>query len=90
MLVCVEFQVDCFVGIWGKFIQQKGILKLGDFEEVLNVVNKIGDDVLQKQGQGYVVFDSFMYGILVQWMKWFQCGFDIGKFFVCDMFSGVI
>ncbi len=90
MSVRVELQADCFAGIWGKFTQQKGILKSGDLEEALNAANKIGDDALQKQGQGYVVPDSFTHGTSAQRMKWFQRGFDTGKLSACDTFSGAI
>ena len=90
MSVRVELQADCFAGIWGKFTQQKGILQSGDLEEALNAAHQIGDDALQKQGQGYVVPDSFTHGTSAQRMKWFQRGFDTGKVSACDTFSGAI
>ena len=90
MSVRVELQADCFAGIWGKFTQQKGILQSGDLEEALNAAHQIGDDALQKQGQGYVVPDSFTHGSSAQRMKWFQRGFDTGKLSACDTFSGAI
>ena len=90
MSVRVELQADCFAGIWGKFTQQKGILQSGDLEEALNAAHQIGDDALQKQGQGYVVPDSFTHGTSAQRMKWFQKGFDTGKLSACDTFSGAI
>ena len=90
MSVRVELQADCFAGIWGKFTQQKGILQSGDLEEALNAAHQIGDDALQKQGQGYVVPDSFTHGTSAQRMKWFQRGFDTGKLSACDTFSGAI
>lgn len=47
LLVCQELQVDCFVGVWVNCVQQwLNWLELGDIEEVLNVVNVIGDDCL--------------------------------------------
>lgn len=90
MSVRVELQADCFAGIWGKFTQQKGILQSGDLEEALNAAQQIGDDALQKRGQGYVVPDSFTHGSSAQRMKWFQRGFETGKLSACDTFSGAI
>jgi uncharacterized protein len=90
MSVRVELQADCFAGIWGKFTQQKGILESGDLEEALNAAHQIGDDALQKQGQGYVVPDSFTHGTSAQRMTWFKRGFDTGKLSACDTFSGAI
>ncbi|MBP1852658.1 KPN_02809 family neutral zinc metallopeptidase [Rhizobium halophytocola] len=90
MSVRVELQADCFAGIWGKFTDQKGILEAGDLEEALNAAHQIGDDTLQKQGQGYVVPDSFTHGTSEQRMAWFKRGFDSGKMSACDTFSGAI
>jgi len=90
MSVRVELQADCFAGIWGKFTDQKGLLESGDLEEALNAARQIGDDTLQKRSQGYVVPDSFNHGTSAQRMKWFQRGFDSGKFNDCDTFSGPV
>lgn len=90
MSVRVELQADCFAGIWGKFTQQNGLLESGDLEEALNAAHQIGDDALQKRGQGYVVPDSFTHGSSQQRMKWFKRGFETGKLSACDTFSGAI
>ena len=90
MSVRVELQADCLAGIWGKYTEQKGLLSDGDLEEALNAAHQIGDDVLQKSGQGYVVPDSFTHGTAAQRMKWFKRGFDSGKYNACDTFSGAI
>jgi predicted metalloprotease len=90
MSVRVELQADCFAGIWGKFTEQRGLLQQGDLEEALNAAEKIGDDALQKQAQGYVVPDSFTHGTSAQRAKWFRRGFDSGKMSACDTFSGGI
>ncbi len=90
MSVRVELQADCFAGIWGKFTQKSGMLQSGDLEEALNAAQQIGDDALQKRGQGYVVPDSFTHGSSAQRMKWFQRGFETGKLSACDTFSGAI
>lgn len=88
--VRIELQADCFAGIWGKFTDQKGLLDKGDLEEALNAANKIGDDALQKQAQGYVVPDSFTHGTSEQRMRWFKRGFDTGKLSACDTSTGAL
>ncbi|MBB3566812.1 neutral zinc metallopeptidase [Rhizobium sp. BK491] len=90
MSVRIELQADCFAGIWGKFTQQKGILQAGDLEEALNAAQQIGDDMLQKRTQGYVVPDSFNHGTSAQRMKWFKQGFDSGKLSDCDTLNNPV
>lgn len=90
MSVRVELQADCYAGIWGRYTDQKGILKSGDIDEALNAAEQIGDDALQKRSQGYVVPDSFTHGTSAQRSKWFRRGFDTGKVSACDTFSGAI
>lgn len=89
--VCLEFQVDCFVGVWGNSVKGCEVVNLieDDVCEVINIVVVIGDDILQCQGQGMVVFDFFIYGISQQCVNWFMCGFQIGNFNQCDIFSVV-
>jgi uncharacterized protein len=86
MSVRVELQADCFAGIWGRYTEQKGLLERGD----LNAATQIGDDMLQKRTQGYVVPESFNHGTSAQRMKWFKRGFDSGKMSACDTFSGAV
>ncbi|MFF0950628.1 neutral zinc metallopeptidase [Rhizobium leguminosarum] len=90
MSVRVELQADCFAGIWGKYTQQKGLLESGDLEEALNAAQQIGDDLLQKRSQGYVVPESFNHGTSEQRVKWFKRGFDSGQLSACDTFSGPV
>jgi predicted metalloprotease len=56
----------------------KNILDAGDIEEALDAANAIGDDRLQKEGQGYVVPESFTHGTSQQRMYWFRKGFETG------------
>jgi predicted metalloprotease len=90
MSVRVELQADCFAGVWGKFTEQRGILERGDLEEALNAAQQIGDDMLQKRSQGYVVPESFNHGTSEQRMRWFKRGFDTGDMKACDTFSGEV
>lgn len=88
--VRVELQADCYAGVWGNSAQKEGILEQGDFEEALNAAAAVGDDKLQKQGQGYVVPDSFTHGTSAQRASWFKRGFQSGDINSCDTFSGSI
>ena len=89
MSVRVELQADCFAGVWGKHTEQKGILDQGDLQEALNAAQQIGDDTLQRRGQGYVVPESFSHGTSAQRKRWFQRGFSTGSMRSCDTFSPV-
>lgn len=85
--VKMELQADCFAGIWGKTIQDQGLLEIGDLEKAMNTAAAIGDDRLQKQARGTVVPDSFTHGTSAQRQAWFKRGFDYGTFEACDTFS---
>lgn len=85
--VRVELQADCFAGVWAFHIQQMGRLDQGDIEEAMSTASAIGDDKLQKAGQGYVVPDSFTHGSSEQRTRWFMAGFRSGTLKSCDTFS---
>jgi predicted metalloprotease len=77
--VRTELQADFLAGIWAHHDQQmKNILEPGDLDEALSAANAVGDDRLQKQGQGYVVPDSFTHGTSAQRARWFRLGFETG------------
>lgn len=77
--VMLELQADFFAGVWAHHADKmKDILERGDIEEALNAANAIGDDRLQKQGQGHVVPESFTHGTSQQRVYWFKKGFDTG------------
>ncbi|SQF94989.1 zinc metallopeptidase [Paucimonas lemoignei] len=88
LLVRQELQADCLAGVWA-FNAQKRLnwLEPGDIEEALNAANAIGDDRLQKQGQGRVVPDSFTHGTSAQRVRWFKTGFAQGQINQCDTFA---
>jgi len=88
--VRVELQADCFAGVWanradaargGKMIDDR------DVEQALAAASAIGDDRLQRQGQGRVVPDSFTHGSSAQRMRWFRIGLESGDARKCDTFS---
>jgi predicted metalloprotease len=86
--VRLELQADFFAGVWAHHAQEmKNILEEGDLEEALRAANAIGDDRLQKQGQGHVVPDSFTHGTSQQRIRWFTRGFKSGDMRQGDTFS---
>ncbi len=86
--VRVELQADCFAGVWANNADRaRDLLEAGDVEEGLAAAAAIGDDRLQRQGQGYVVPDSFTHGSSEQRVRWFQRGFSSGKIDDCDTFN---
>ncbi len=85
--VKLELQADFLAGIWAHYAQQKNILEGGDIEEALNAANAIGDDMLQKKSQGYVVPDAFTHGTSAQRMYWFKKGYQTGDISQGDTFN---
>ncbi|MEA3418670.1 MAG: neutral zinc metallopeptidase [Campylobacterota bacterium] len=86
--VRVELQADCYSGVWAHHAQKRfNILEPGDIEEALNAASSIGDDVLQKQAQGYVRPDAFTHGSAAQRSEWFKRGFQSGDLRQCDTFQ---
>jgi hypothetical protein len=79
MSVRLELQADFLAGVWAHHAQRKfNFLEAGDVETALNAANAIGDDRLQKQGQGYIVPDAFTHGTSQQRMRWFMEGLKTG------------
>lgn len=81
-----ELQADCFAGIWGKYVKDKGLMEVGDFESAMNTASAIGDDRLQQQGGGRVVPDSFTHGTSKERQTWFNKGFTTGSIQTCNTF----
>lgn len=78
--VRLELQADYLAGVWAHHANQmRDMLEQGDVEEAINCAQRIGDDALQKQAQGYVVPDSFTHGSSAQRARWFKKGFSTGK-----------
>jgi predicted metalloprotease len=85
--VRLELQADFLAGVWAHYAQQKGILEAGDIEEALGAASAVGDDRLQREGQGYVVPDSFTHGTSEQRIRWFRKGLETGDIRQGDTFS---
>jgi uncharacterized protein len=85
--VRMELQADCLAGVWAKEANATTkILEQGDIEEGLNAAAAIGDDRLQRRGQGYVVPDAFTHGSSEQRVRWFKKGLEASDVRDCDTF----
>ena len=83
--VRMELQADCLAGVWASLNHQlNNRLEPGDIEEGLNAASQIGDDMIQKRQQGYVVPDAFTHGSAEQRVRWFKRGFKSGKMQACE------
>ncbi len=79
----MELQADCLAGVWAaRNHQLNNRLEQGDVEEGLNAAAQIGDDMIQKQQQGYVVPDSFTHGSSQQRVRW--AAWRTGQIQQCD------
>lgn len=84
--VGVELQADCYAGIWAHYLQKDTqIIEEGDIDSALNAASQIGDDILQKRSQGYVVPDSFTHGSSKERKEWFLKGYVGGNLKSCSM-----
>lgn len=84
--VRLELQADCYAGVWSYYANQKGLVEAGDPEEALRAASAVGDDSIQKRGQGYVVPESFTHGSSKDRMTWFARGFKSGDMRQCETF----
>ena len=62
-------------------------LEPGDIEEGLRAAAAIGDDTLQRRGQGHVTPESWTHGSAAQRTHWFKVGLSTGKVASCDTFK---
>ena len=86
--VRMELQADCFAGVWGYHAKrERNLIEPGDFEEGLKAAAAIGDDRLQKMGQGYVQPESWTHGSSEQRMTWLRKGLETGDPRSCDTFA---
>jgi hypothetical protein len=86
--VRVELQADCLAGVWAHHSQEAWkFIEPGDVEAAMQTSAAIGDDRLQRRGQGYVVPDAFTHGSSEQRTRWFTAGLQSGKLEACDTFN---
>jgi predicted metalloprotease len=84
--VRLELQADCLAGVYGHFNQR--VLEPGDIEEGLRAAAAIGDDMIQKQSQGYVAPESWTHGSSQMRVRWLKQGLAQGEPTACDTFKG--
>lgn len=89
--VRLELQADFLSGVWARHAHQMmDILEEGDIEEAMNAARAIGDDMIQKRSQGYVIPESFTHGTSEQRMRWFRKGLETGDMTQGDTFNQAI
>lgn len=85
--VALELQADCYAGIWANFAQKKGLVEAGDVEEAIRAAAAVGDDMIQRRTQGYVVPESFTHGSADQRQRAFAIGMQYGEMRRCEVFK---
>ena len=88
--VRLELQADYYAGAWANYVEDQGLLEVGDIQEALNAAHAVGDDTLQEAAYGTTVPDSFTHGTSEQRQKWFMRGYQYGDLRHGDTFSGSI
>ena len=85
--VALELQADCYAGIWANHAQKRGQVEVGDPEEALRAAAAVGDDMIQRRSQGYVVPESFTHGSADQRQRAFAIGMKFGNMQQCEVFK---
>lgn len=85
--VRLELQADCYAGVWAHRAAADGRLEAGDLEEGLGAAAAVGDDRLQRMGEGEVQPESWTHGSSEQRMSWFRRGFETGDPRRCETFG---
>jgi predicted metalloprotease len=84
--VRLELQADCFAGIWANSTEQRKIVNQSDVSAAMRAAAAVGDDRLQRMGQGYVNPESFTHGTSAERVQWFRRGLDSGRVSSCNTF----
>jgi len=85
--VALELQADCYAGIWANYAQKRGQVEVGDVDEALRAASAVGDDMIQRRTQGYVVPESFTHGSAEQRQRAFAVGMKYGNMRQCEVFK---
>lgn len=84
----LELQADCLAGVWANRAQRtEKLLEPGDLEEGLTAASAIGDDQIQRRGQGYTVPESWTHGSSEMRVRWLRRGLKSGSVQDCNTFS---
>lgn len=84
--VRLELQADCYAGIWAHSTEQRKMVNGADVTAAMRAAAAVGDDRLQRMGQGYVNPESFTHGSSAERVQWFRRGLDSGQVKACDTF----
>jgi len=85
--VKLELQADCFAGIWAHSTRQRNLVDRTDIDAALRAAAAVGDDRLQRMGQGYTNPESFTHGTSAQRVHWFRAGLESGRISSCNTFQ---
>jgi predicted metalloprotease len=85
--VRLELQADCYAGVWAHSTEERKLINQSDISAAMRAAAAVGDDRLQRMGQGYVNPESFTHGTSAQRVQWFKRGFDTGRISSCDTFK---
>lgn len=85
--VALELQADCYAGIWASHARGRGQVEIGDIDEALRAAAAVGDDMIQRRTQGYVVPESFTHGSAEQRQRAFAVGMNYQDMRRCDVFK---
>ncbi|HWT11848.1 MAG TPA: neutral zinc metallopeptidase [Allosphingosinicella sp.] len=83
--VRMELQADCYAGVWAA--RERIAMEPGDLEEGMAAAAAIGDDTLQRAGQGYVVPESFTHGTAAQRQEALMRGYRGGSPAACEQYT---
>src|SRR5580658_25283 len=85
--VRLELQADCYAGVWAHSTEQRKLINQSDVSAAMRAAGAVGDDRLQRMGQGYVNPESFTHGTSAERVQWFRRGLDSGRIAACDTFK---
>lgn len=89
--VATELQADFYAGVWAKRTDDsKKILEPGDIQSAIDAAEAVGDDNIQRRGQGYVNQESFTHGSSAQRKEWFMKGYNTGDIRQGDTFNQLL
>jgi len=82
--VANELHADCLMGEWMSSVNGESRLEPGDLDEVLTVLEKIGDDKLSESVGEQADPETFDHGTAEQRQTWFGVGFETRDIEACN------